>query len=74
MYNPFYETLKPYIKNRLILKMFKVFDVVLEKYADGVITELDEGNNVWGKVLGIWATRFFTRNPAEQLWEDPGER
>lgn len=33
-----------------------------------------EGNNLWGKVQGLWATRFFTLNPAEQLWEDPGER
>lgn len=33
-----------------------------------------EGNNLWGKVLGLWATRFFTLNPAGQLWEDPGER
>lgn len=33
-----------------------------------------EGNNLWGKVQGLWATRFFTLNPVGQLWEDPGER
>jgi glycosyltransferase involved in cell wall biosynthesis len=33
-----------------------------------------EGSNLWGKILGLWATRFFRLNPAKQLWQDPGER
>jgi hypothetical protein len=33
-----------------------------------------EGTNVWGKMQGIWVTRFLTLNPAGQVWEDPRER
>jgi glycosyltransferase involved in cell wall biosynthesis len=33
-----------------------------------------EGSNLWGKWLGLLATRFFTKNPAGYLWVDPGER
>lgn len=33
-----------------------------------------ESGALWGKLSGLWATRFFTRDPSCQLWEDPGER
>jgi hypothetical protein len=33
-----------------------------------------ESANIRGKLRGIWVTRFMAINPAEQRWEDPGER
>jgi cellulose synthase/poly-beta-1,6-N-acetylglucosamine synthase-like glycosyltransferase len=33
-----------------------------------------ECNNVYGKLQGLWATRFFRRNPASGLWENRWER
>jgi len=33
-----------------------------------------ESNNLKGKIDALIATRFLRRNPAQSLWEDPGER
>ncbi|MBC8262932.1 MAG: glycosyltransferase [Anaerolineales bacterium] len=39
-----------------------------------VLWFIAEGANVWGKMKGMWVTRFFRLNPERRLWEDPGER
>lgn len=33
-----------------------------------------ESNNLRGKIEALVATRFMCRNPAHDIWEDPGER